>query len=284
MLTRSDTKDSDLVADVAETSGRENETHSDEDSNTSAKGDGEPAAANKKEGQTVKEVRRKVEEMNWKEGEKPDAAASGEKKEEASTQEKNIEESKDDDWVQVDKNDVKDVKGDEESTLKRKAEAGAEGDKKRKSTSVSCVHVAAVHGKANVKPAPSEHAAAEPLKKPQATFGAFSAKASPFAAASGSSSSPFGAAASSSPFATAAGSSPFGAAAAKSNTLDSGASSPNALDAAAKKPSAFGSSGFGSFASTSSPFAKKPAAATEESKAAESSAFGDILKEKGDAV
>lgn len=136
MLTRSDTKDSDLVADAAETPGRDNEAPSDEDSNGSAKGDVEPAAANKKEGQTVKEVRRKVEEMNWKEGEKPDAAgaASEEKREEP----EKSEESKDDDWVQVDKSEVKD---DEESTLKRKAEADAEGDKKRQSTSVSICRI-----------------------------------------------------------------------------------------------------------------------------------------------
>lgn len=144
VLTRSETKDSDLVADAAETSGRQNDVHSDEDSNASAKGDGEPAAANKKEGQTVKEVRRKVEEMNWKEGEKPDAkpdaaaAASEEQKDEQSTQENKNDESKDDDWVQVDKSEVKD---DEESSLKRKAEVDAEGDKKRKSTSVSCTRL-----------------------------------------------------------------------------------------------------------------------------------------------
>lgn len=135
MLTRSDTKDSDLVADVAETPGRDNEAHSDEDSNGSAKGDGEPAAANKKEGQTVKEVRRKVEEMNWKEGEKPNAAAAAPSEEKEEEPEKKSEEGKDDDWVQVDKSEAKD---DEESTLKRKAEVDAEGDKKRKSTSVSC--------------------------------------------------------------------------------------------------------------------------------------------------
>ncbi|EJT46501.1 hypothetical protein A1Q1_04895 [Trichosporon asahii var. asahii CBS 2479] len=220
VLTRSDTKDSDLVADVAETPGRDNEAHSDEDSNGSAKGDGEPAAANKKEGQTVKEVRRKVEEMNWKEGEKPNAAAAAPSEEKEEEPEKKSEEGKDDDWVQVDKSEAKD---DEESTLKRKAEVDAEGDKKRKSTS-----------------------------------------SSPFAAA-------------------AASSSPFGAAAAKPNALDSGSSTPNALDTAAKKPSAFGSSGFGSFASTSSPFAKKPST-TEEKKTETSTSFGDILKEKGDAV
>lgn len=269
VLTRSETKDSDLVADNAP---RDDGTHSDEDSNTSAKGDGEPAAENKKEGQTVKEVRRKVEEMNWKEGERPDTTPSGDH-EDSEQGDKSVEESKDDDWVQVDKSEVKD---EDDSTLKRKAEADAEGDKKRHSTSVSQrINFATERTSSNIQPAPPEPATTVPSKpKPQATFGAFSSKASPFAAASSSSSSPFGAAA--------ASSSPFGAIA-KGNALDSGTSTTNALDSAtAKKTSAFASSGFGSFASTSSPFAKKPSSAEE--KKDESSSFGDILKEKGDAV
>lgn len=59
-----------------------------------------------------------------------------------------------------------------------------------------------------------------------------------------------------------AGTSAFGAATKKENALD-------------KKPTGFANSGFGNYSSAFSPFAKK-----SEDKA-ESSSFGDILKEKG---
>ncbi|BEI90337.1 uncharacterized protein CcaverHIS019_0304070 [Cutaneotrichosporon cavernicola] len=202
-----------------------------------------------KEGGTIGEVRRKVQEMNWKEGEQPGTVedTEGDKDNADSKVESKAEgktEGEDgEDWVKVDKTEASDTAepGDAESdapSLKRKADeptAKVAEEKKRKSTSPTPT---------DSPPKPADPAPAE-VKKPQATFGSFSAKASPFAAM--------------------AGTSAFGAAAKKESALD-------------KRPVPFAGSGFGSYSSSFSPFAS----AKKSEDKAESSSFGDILKEKGD--
>ncbi|TXT04968.1 hypothetical protein VHUM_03788 [Vanrija humicola] len=220
-------------------------------------------AANGKEGHTVGEVRRKVEELNWEEGAAPardgakadvDVDAAEESKDESKADSKAASDAADSaDWVKVSKPDEDGESGgtseSESPSLKRKAgdepEASsvASDEKKRKSTSVSWRRPP----RQPLTPQPA------PAKKPQATFGAFSAKSSPFASVS-SSSSPFGtAAASSSPFASAASSSPAG------------------------------TSGFGNYSNAFSPFAAKKPDATADADKAEAStskSFGDILQQK----
>ncbi|GMK56915.1 hypothetical protein CspeluHIS016_0307550 [Cutaneotrichosporon spelunceum] len=212
-----------------------------------------------KEGGTIGEVRRKVQEMNWKEGERPgpiDATEGDKDNADSKVEEKTEGEDKSkrsedkskrsddgEDWVKVDKAEATDAPESTDAdsdapSLKRKADeptAKVAEEKKRKSTSPTPT---------DSPPKPADPAPAEP-KKPQATFGSFSAKPSPFAAM--------------------AGTSAFGAAAKKENALD-------------KRPAPFAGSGFGSYSSAFSPFAS----AKKSEDKAESSSFGDILKEKGD--
>ncbi|BEI82542.1 hypothetical protein CcaverHIS002_0304100 [Cutaneotrichosporon cavernicola] len=172
------------------------------------------------------------------EGDKDNADSKVESKAEGKTEGEDGE-----DWVKVDKTEASDTAepGDAESdapSLKRKADeptAKVAEEKKRKSTSPTPT---------DSPPKPADPAPAE-VKKPQATFGSFSTKASPFAAM--------------------AGTSAFGAAAKKESALD-------------KRPVPFAGSGFGSYSSSFSPFAS----AKKSEDKAESSSFGDILKEKGD--
>ncbi|KAL1407025.1 hypothetical protein Q8F55_006438 [Vanrija albida] len=264
-----------------------------------------------KEGHTVGEVRRKVEELNWEEGAAPRDGAKAEVDVDASEDSKDNDNSKADskaasdaadsaDWVKVSKpdEDGDSAAGTSESespSLKRKAgdeadvSSVASDEKKRKSTSPAPrteKDSAAASATASA-PTPSS-----PPKKPQATFGAFSSKSSPFASLS-SSSSPFGSvAASSSPFGSvAASSSPFGSAAAKPSPFASaaGSSSPfgsvkpkSALDSApAAKPA--GTSGFGNYSNAFTQFAKKSTDAADADKPEASTStttFGDILQEK----
>jgi Ran-binding protein 3 len=137
---------------------------------------------------------------------------------------------------------------------------------------------------ADIQPTPTEQQSAtpaEPEKKPQATFGSFSSKASPFASAGGA--SPFGSASSSSPFGAASKSSPFATAAASSTSAFGSAAAKPAAAAASVPKGGFASSGFGNYSNAFSTFAKKPAA-DDTSKAGPSTSFGDILKERGEEV
>ncbi|WOO84749.1 Brefeldin A resistance protein [Vanrija pseudolonga] len=264
-----------------------------------------------KEGHTVGEVRRKVEELNWEEGKAPrdgadkaevDVDASEDSKDESKADSKAASDAADSaDWVKVSKPDEDGESGgtseSDSPSLKRKAgdepdaSSVASDEKKRKSTSPAPAERSDKTSPSAAASAPSPSA---PPKKPQATFGAFSSKSSPFASVS-SSSSPFGsAAASSSPFGSAAASSsPFGSAAATSSPFGAaaGSSSPfgsvkpkSAFDSTAPtaaKPG--GTSGFGNYSNAFSQFAKKPAATADADKpeASSSSTFGDILREKG---
>ncbi|GFZ51621.1 hypothetical protein JCM24511_09388 [Saitozyma sp. JCM 24511] len=276
---------------------------------------GEEAAAGadeeaKAEGQTVGEVRRKVEKMTYEEGvEGVEGVGSAEdvvenedlKQEGPTGTDVGDEQATDgkDEWEEIGKAEADEARASEKDKegkeLKRKALDRSESSfakddetvvKRAKETPSpkpnddAKTETAKPEADVNVESepaAPAESAAAaqptEPPKKPQASFGAFSSVASPFAARTAS---------------------PFASAGAGASTSAFGAAS-------TPTKSAFSGSGFGNYSSTFSPFAAKKvtpafgagaAADKEEGKATETEAeaenggaskagpstFGDILQ------